>query len=150
MKLEYWDNKFFTLELNSTHMSEAHKWPLLDSVLAATDNAIPLTSASKTGRSIYVGWASLGPSGNPDVWFYHHALCVPSMAERNKRSFGFSIMQRKDAWHRIVSSKKALIAPVFNIGALPESKTFVKILNDHGILAHAEMPALSTVELIKK
>lgn len=150
MKLEYWNNKFFTLELNSKHMSDIHKWPLLDSVLDATDRAIPLTSESKTGRSIYVGWASIGPIGKGDVWFYHHALCVPRMEERNRRSFGFTTIQRKDQWHPIASSKEKRIVPVFNIGALPETETFVKILKDHGILAHMAMPPLSIPELIKK
>lgn len=150
MKLDYWSNKFFTLELNRNYMSEAHKWPLLDSVLDAADRAIPLTSESKTGRSIYVGWASIGPTGKPDMWFYHHALCVPKMEERNQRSFGFTLIQTKDRWHPIVSSKEKRLEPVFNIGALPESATFVKILSDHGILAHMGMSALSVPELIKK
>ena len=150
MKLEYWNNKFFTLELNRNYMSEAHKWPLLDSVLDAADRAIPLTSESKTGRSIYVGWASIGPTGKPDMWLYHHALCVPRMEERSPRGFGFTIIQRRDQWHPIVSSKEKRLEPVFNIGALPESTTFVKILNDHGILAHMGMPELSVPKLIKK
>jgi hypothetical protein len=150
MKLDYWNNKFFTTELNSKHMSDAHKWPQLDSVLEAADRNIPLTSRSAVGKSIYIGWAHIGPDGKPDMWFYHHMLCAPRIEGTGGRRFGFTLNRSEVPWLSIVSSKKKVLSPVFNVGELPESEVFVKILRDHGILARVGMPALSVAELIKK
>lgn len=150
MKLDYWNNKFFTAELNSRYMAEANKWPLLNSILEAADKNIPMTSESRTGRSIYIGWAYIRVSGKPDMWFYHHALCSPGIEELHSRRIGFTLAKDDDSWISIASSIHGIICPVFNVGALPESLTFVKILRDHGISARIGMPALSVPELIKK
>lgn len=131
-------------------MSDVHKWPELDSVLDAADRNISMTSKSAVGRSIYIGWAYIGSAGKPDMWFYHHALCAPKIEGISGRRFGFTVHRSEVPWLSIVSSKERVISPVFNVGELPESEVFVKILRDHGILAHTDMPALSVPELIKK
>ena len=84
------------------------------------------------------------------MWFYHHSLCAPGIDELHGRRFGFTVPKDDSSWLRIASSSDRIISPVFNVGRLPESATFIKILRDHGISAHIDMPALSVPELIKK
>lgn len=151
MKLDFWKHKLFTQELNSVYMSNEHKWPMLDSILDAADKQIPMVSGADYGVGIYVGWVNASPhSLTHGDWFYHHAICLPGAHREATLRFRFTYALEPEQWRPIAESNTKILKPIFNVGLLPESSLFVKILNDHGIAASVDMPSMSGVELIKK
>lgn len=121
-------------------LPEKMRWPNLEEILYECEQQIKFVSLDASGFPIFIGWAET----SANEWFYHHAICL-SHSLGIGMPYGFHDSSIDDVY-----SGKLTIAPVFNIGSLPESVKFAKILRKFGIKARKDMPVLSRVELYER
>ena len=134
MKLDTWKMKSFAKELNS-RLPDDLKWPRLELILEETEESIPLKSSANSGSGIHVGWMESDYS-----WYYHHSICLPSISSGSGQViYGFH------GHHSASKPLPARLYPIFNVGDLPESQLFVKILNKHGICASLADGSMSKI-----
>lgn len=153
MKLEFINRKESILSLNRS-LPEEHRWPFLETLLSKVEDTIPLFSvasrANEVGSGIFIGWGcsdSKEKSYQPDNWFYHYSVSILSNKARLNQNelFGYHNYDIQD-----FLSGRITIKPVFNIGSLPESKQFAKLLRSLGIQARQKMLPLSPVEFYER
>jgi hypothetical protein len=138
MKLEFWDSKFNILRLNN-RLPAKSKWPALEAIIDDCDANIDLRSTldSTYNSGIFIGWAYKS-TNILTRWYYHHAICL---SYRTTQLFGYTSNESSIA-------KEKRIFPVYNLGNLPESEAFVKILQKHNIKASIYDHTMKIPELV--
>lgn len=117
MKLDEWAAGWDILRINNLLRPEC-RWPKLQELHAALET-MPRMSAERRGFGTYIGWRT-----TDWTWAYHHGVCLQNGPVENRHGFhgGYDFDNVADAQ----------LIPTYNVGDLPESKKFLKIMASLG------------------
>jgi hypothetical protein len=113
MKLDEWAAGWDILRINSL-LPLGCRWPKLEELHAAL-GVFPRMSADSSGFGIYIGWRTTDWK-----WAYHHGVCLQNGSVHNR--YGFH------GYYDFDNIADAQLLPTYNVGDIPESKKFLKIM----------------------
>lgn len=117
MKLDDWAAGWDILRINNLLRPEC-RWPKLQELHAALET-MPRISSDGRAFGIYIGWRTTDWK-----WAYHHGVCLPSGPGENRHGF--------HGYYDFDNIADAQLIPTYNVGDVPESKNFLKIMASLG------------------
>jgi len=120
MKLDEWSAGWDILRINQL-LPAGCRWPKLQELHSALETMPRMSaySGSYAGMGIYIGWRTYDWR-----WAYHHGVCLPNGPCGNRHGFHGD--------YDFDNIADAQLFPTYNIGELPESRTFLKIMASLG------------------
>lgn len=118
MKLDDWAAGWDILRINNLLLRPECRWPKLQELHAALET-MPRMSSNSVGCGIYIGWR-IGDWR----WAYHHGVCLPNGIIQGRHGF--------HSYYDFDNIADAQIIPTYNVGDIPESKKFLKIMASLG------------------
>lgn len=117
MKLDDWAAGWDILRINQL-LPLGCRWPKLQELHSALET-MPRISADSKGFGTYIGWRTTDWK-----WAYHHGVCLPNGPGGNRNGFHGDYDFDNIAY--------AQLFPTYNVGDVPESRTFLKIMASLG------------------